>query len=158
MQDGKFLVEFYTCHPADKRYNAVNQRYWLEYHPKSQIADPFRNRTAHLVRPSSQSESYATAEGLEPFRQWVRLIHAETYITGPFDFSSINGRKSRDRVGHKQWRILSKLSHLFTNSVPPLDLPNYSVHCGQYHVTLTTQPITARVAAYEAHPSSPATV
>ena len=32
MQDGKFLVEFYICHPDDKAFNGTNQRYWLEYH------------------------------------------------------------------------------------------------------------------------------
>ena len=26
-QDGRFLVDFYTCHPKDKLFNAVNQRY-----------------------------------------------------------------------------------------------------------------------------------
>ena len=31
LQDGRFLAQFYTCHPAEKRDNAVNQRYWL-YH------------------------------------------------------------------------------------------------------------------------------
>jgi hypothetical protein len=27
--DGRFLFEFYICHPADWQYNAINQRYWL---------------------------------------------------------------------------------------------------------------------------------
>jgi hypothetical protein len=31
-QDGQFLFEFYICHPSDWRYNAINQRYWLQYH------------------------------------------------------------------------------------------------------------------------------
>ena len=31
MQTGKFLVDFYIIHPADWRYNAVNQRVWLQY-------------------------------------------------------------------------------------------------------------------------------
>ena len=93
MQDGRFLVEFYVGHPADKRYNAINQRFWLEYHPIIDMANPFRNRTTHLIRPSDQSQAYAAKERLRPFRQWARLNHSDTYISGPFDFAVINGRK-----------------------------------------------------------------
>jgi len=32
LQDGRFLVDFYTLHYSDIRYNATNQRYWLQYH------------------------------------------------------------------------------------------------------------------------------
>ena len=32
-QDGKFLVEFPTCHYNNKYFNAINQSYWLEHHP-----------------------------------------------------------------------------------------------------------------------------
>jgi hypothetical protein len=32
LQDGRFLVDFYICHPADSWYNAVNQCFWLQYH------------------------------------------------------------------------------------------------------------------------------
>jgi len=98
VHDGRFLVNFYTCHPDDKFYNARNQRYWLEYHPKLCEPDPHRQRSTHLIRPSSQSPSYATAEGLLPFRQWVRLTNSDTYITGPFDWATVNNRKSRDRI------------------------------------------------------------
>ena len=30
LQDGRYLVEFYTAHPADACYNAINQRFWLQ--------------------------------------------------------------------------------------------------------------------------------
>ena len=158
LQDGRFLVAFYTCHPADKRYNAINQRYWLEYHPTLEVANPYRSRCAHMIRPSSQSPSYALAEGLKPFSQWVRLTNADTFITGPFDFAIINGRKSRDRISEKQWTTLGKHNHLFTNETPPLDLPDYSVHCGQFHTSFHSVPINTRIAAYSASPSSPSTV
>ena len=78
LQDGRFLAQFYTCHPADKRYNAINQRYWLEYHPKFEVANPYCNKHTHMIRPSSQSEAYAKAEGLAPFSLWVRLANADT--------------------------------------------------------------------------------
>jgi hypothetical protein len=40
LQDGRFLVEFYICHPADSQYNAVNQRFWLQYHMDSKLQSP----------------------------------------------------------------------------------------------------------------------
>ena len=106
LKDGRFIVDFYTCHPADKRYNAINQRYWLEYHPKLEVANPYRDRCTHIIRPSAQLPSYAIAEGLQPFSQWMRLTNADTFIVGPFDFAIINGRKSKDRVPFAQWKIL----------------------------------------------------
>ena len=84
LQDGRFLAQFYICHPADKKYNVI------------------------LIRPSANSESYAEAEGLRPFSQWIRLINADTYIAGPFDFAEVNGRKTRDRISRDQWLILAK--------------------------------------------------
>ena len=67
LQDGKLLVEFYTCYPGDAFYNAVNQCYWLEYHPKFAVDRLHRQSTVHLILPSSNSEDNVTAEGLVPF-------------------------------------------------------------------------------------------
>ena len=55
LQDSRFLVVFYTCHPKDKLFNAINQRYWLEYHPFRELPNPMRQRTTHLLRPSEDS-------------------------------------------------------------------------------------------------------
>ena len=145
MQDGRFLVEFYVGHPADKRYNAINQRFWLEYHPYIEMANPFRNRTTHLIRPSDQSQAYAAKEKLRPFRQWARLTNADTYICGPFEFAVINGRKTRDRVPEDQWKILHKHSNMFANEVPSLQLPDYSVHCNYFHSSFEDERIAHRV-------------
>ena len=155
LQDGKFLVEFYTCHPADKKFNAINQRYWLEYHPTQEVAAPYRDRCAHLIRPSSQSEAYAIAEGLRPFRQWVRLTNADTYIIGPFDFAVVNGRKTRDRISLDKWEALSKFTHLFSNEIPDLSLPDYSIHCGQFHSSFRSGSIAARMDTYLASSPGP---
>ena len=158
LQDGRFLCQFYACHPADKRYNAINQRYWLEYHPKFEVANPYRNRHTNTIRPSSQSESYADAEGLAPFTQWLRMTNADTYIAGPFDFAEINGRKSRDRVPEDKWKLLSKFEHMFNNEVPSISLPDYSVHFGQFHTIYDVPEDNSRISAYLANPSSPTTV
>lgn len=155
LQDGKFLAQFYTCHPADKKYNAANQRYWLEYHPKLEVANPYRNKHTHLIRPLSESESYAKAEGLVPFQLWVRLTNEDTYILGPFDFAVINGRRTRDRVPASQWRILAGYQGKLVNEVPSLDLPDYSIHYGQFHTNFEEKSINDRIEAYLTTPSSP---
>ena len=158
LQDGRFLVEFYTCHPKDKRFNAINQRYWLEYHPVLEVAYPGRDKCTHMIRPAPESVEYAKAQGLKPFSQWVRLTNADTYICGPFEFATINGRRTRDRVSGEHWKLLREFGHLFTNETPCLDLPDYSIHCGQYHSTFECDRIHARVLAHLAHPSSPDSV
>ena len=105
LQDSHFLVDFYTRHPDDAYFNAINQRYWLEYHPVMNNIDPNRKRTTHIIRPSNQSQSYAKAEGLVPLCQCVFLIDSDTYITGPFNFAQANNRQSRDPIGIDQWNI-----------------------------------------------------
>ena len=158
LQDGRFLVDFYACHHKDKRFNAINQRYWLEYHPVLEVAYPGRDKCTHMIRPTSESENYAKAQGLRCFSQWVRLTNADTYICGPFEFATINGRKTRDRVAEGHWRVLKKFGHLFTNETPCLDLPDYSIHCGQFHSTFECDRTYARVLAHLAQPSSPDSV
>lgn len=149
MQDGKFLVEFYICHPGDVYYNATNQRYWLEYHPLLSSSNAAQRHHAHLIRPHSSSSSYADKEGLQPFRQWVRLIHGSTYIHGPFDFAVVNGKKSRDRIALEHWQVLHARSALFSNDAPSLDLPDYSIHLALPHTTYASATITSRFFACE---------
>ena len=82
----------------------------------------------HVVHPSPTSESYANHNNLVPFRQWINLSHESTYIHGPFDFASINGRKTRDRISNDNWEYLYNLSERFVNALPKRDLPTFSVH------------------------------
>ena len=117
------------------------------------MADPYRNRTTILIRPTSRSPDYAVAEGLQPFTQWICLTNADTFISGPFDFATISGRKSRDRIPAEQWNVLIKHKHLFTNATPSLSLPDYSVHSGQFHSTFECASIGARIDACLACPS-----
>ena len=78
-------------------------------------------------------------------------------MSGPFDFADVNGRRTKNRVPEAQWRILAKRSDLFANEVPSLALPDYSIHFGQFH-SFTGQEVEAKIDAYLANPSSPATV
>ena len=58
LQDGRFLVEFYMAHPADARYNAINQRYWLQYCDCNSLT--FGTMDAHLITPSNTSADRAS--------------------------------------------------------------------------------------------------
>ena len=69
LQGGRFLTQLCICHPADKKYNAINQRYWLDYLPTYAGDNIRRNRNTNLIKPSSNSESYAEAKCLRPFSQ-----------------------------------------------------------------------------------------
>ena len=127
--DGRFLFEFYICHPADWRYNAVNQRYWLQLHSRSDLASPCSSTDTHLVRPTDTSDSYASCRKLMPFRKWLNIRHLDTYIHGPFNFASVRGCKTRDCVAQSDWDVLHWNKLIFSNPVPRFDVLTYSVHC-----------------------------
>lgn len=128
LQDGRFLVEFYVRHTADGRYNNANQRYWLQYHRPGDIANPLDTSLTHLIRPSETSETVAARKGLIVFRQWANLTHEATFLHGPFDFATVNGRKTRDRISNEDWETLAKLFKHYDNPPPTFDMPTYSVH------------------------------
>ena len=128
LTDGRYLVEFYMVHPSDLRYNAMNQRYWLQYHLKGDLINPSATSETHLIRPSDTSEQLAQRHNLSPLRQWVTLTHEATYIHGPFDFAAIRGRKSRDRVDASDWQVLTQQKEMYSNLPPNMELPTYSVH------------------------------
>jgi hypothetical protein len=128
LQDGRFLVEFYSLHHDDIRFNSTNQRYWLQYHLFGDIATPTSSSTTHFIRPSDTSEAHASTCKLVPFRRWLNLTHSDTYIHGPFDFTSVHGRKTRDRISQSDWDALAKQSSMFHNPTPRFDLPSYSIH------------------------------
>lgn len=128
LQDCRFLVDFYILHPADVRFNAINQRYWIQYHPHQDGGSNAALDESHLIRPSESSEAYAKRHRLVPCRRYLNLSHSDTYICGPFDFATIKGRKCRDRIGREHWESLARHSSMFSNPVPSQDLPTYSIH------------------------------
>jgi hypothetical protein len=87
--DGRFLFDFYICHPSDWRYNAVNQRYWIQYHGREDIACPGLSMDTHLICPSDTSDDYALRHNLRPFREWLNITHLDTFIHVPFEFASV---------------------------------------------------------------------
>ena len=88
----------------------------------------------------------------------IRLINADTYITGPFDFAEVNGKKTRDRTSRDQWLVLAKFGQMFNNEIPSMTLPGHAVHFSQFHTVAAVLESDRRVSAYLAHPSSPALV
>jgi hypothetical protein len=126
LQDSRFLVKFYVAHPNNVQFNAINQRFWLQYHDHA--APTFGSIDAYLITPSDTSENRASCQNLVPVQCWVNLTHNDTYIHGPFDFATVRGRKTRDRICLDDWNVLLAKSSMFVNKVPKLDLPSYSIH------------------------------
>jgi hypothetical protein len=60
LQDGCFLVEFYSLHHEDVQFKATKQQYWLQYHSIGTITTPTSSTTTHLIWPSDTSEALAT--------------------------------------------------------------------------------------------------
>jgi hypothetical protein len=106
----------------------MNQRYWLQYHWLHDVRTPTSSSSTHLIRPSDTSEAQVSRNKLVPFRQLLNLTHTDTYIHGPFDFATVNGRKTRDRISQVDWGILALHSSMFHNAAPCFDLPSYSIH------------------------------
>ena len=128
LQDGRFLVDFYMLHYSDVQYNATNQRYWLQYHTLHDVRTPTSSSSTHLIHPSNTSEAQASCNKLVPFCPWLNLTHMDTYILGPFNFATVNGHKTRNRISQADWDILALHSLMFHNAVPCFNLPSYSIH------------------------------
>jgi hypothetical protein len=107
LQDGCFLLNFFICHPSDSRINAINQRYWLQYHTLSKLQSPLTTMNTHLICPSDKLVNYAQCHKLCPFQKWLNLTHLNTFIHGPFEFASVHGRKAQDHVSQVDWDILN---------------------------------------------------
>jgi hypothetical protein len=136
LQDGCFLVELYTLHHADVRFNTINQRYWLQYHSLGEISTPSSSTTTNLIWPSDSSKAHTAWLWLVPFHCWINLTHSDTFLHRPFDFAIINGRKTCNRVSQSNWDILPRYIKAFENPLPWFDLPSYSIHvdCGVHIV------------------------
>jgi hypothetical protein len=128
LQDGRFIVKFDTLHHNDVRFNASNQRYWLQYHQSGDIAIPTSSTATHLIRPSDTSEAHATRLSLVPSRRWVNLTHSDTFIHGPFNFAAAHGWQTRNHISKTNWDEILSHSSMFTNQLPSFDLPSYSIH------------------------------
>jgi hypothetical protein len=128
LQDGRFLLNFFICHHSDSRVNAINKRYWLQYHTLSKLQSPLTTMNTHLIRLSDTSVNYAQHHKLCTFQKWLNLTHLDTFIHGPFKFVSVHGRKTQDRVSQADWDVLKLLLDMFHNPLQHFDVPLYSIH------------------------------
>jgi hypothetical protein len=73
IETGRFLCSFYISHSADWRFNAVNQRFWLQHFKEADLFHPDQPHDLHLVKPSTTSKAYAIKNNLAvASRQEVR--------------------------------------------------------------------------------------
>jgi hypothetical protein len=120
---GRYLCNFLVCHQEDRGFDAINQRYWTEYHEKLSATD--LGALIHLVRPPNDTTGYLSSMNLVPFQLWINLCHEEVFLHGPFDFAMYS-RKSRDRISRHDWDALISLkaSGKYSNPIPSLDSKN----------------------------------
>jgi hypothetical protein len=97
---------------------------------------PNLSMDTHLIHPSETSDDYALRHKFLSFRKWLNITHLDTYIHGPFEFATIQGCKTCDRVSQDDWDVLRKYSSMFQNPLPRFDVPTYLIHVDRGgHVT-----------------------
>jgi hypothetical protein len=116
LQDRKFLVNFFIMHKNDNNVNLSDKQHWLEYHTANS-AHTLSNRY-HLLAPSAVSAKIAKSRNLVPYREWLNLRQDDCTIHGPFEFRTVNGRKTRDRINTVDWDILISAKSRY-DSEPP---------------------------------------
>ncbi len=143
--DGRYLVDFYLPHPSDFRYNAINKWFWLQYHSQEDIIGPTSSAYTRYIWPLETSEAYAHQHQLLPYRKFLNLTHLDTYILGPFNFATIHGRKSCNRIPQSTWAILKSHSDMFHNPIPWFDVPTtpfMSIKVPTHHVIAPRMQVT----------------
>eukprot|EP00956_Cyclotella_meneghiniana_P040943 scaffold210020_cov47-Cyclotella_meneghiniana.AAC.2 len=148
LHDGRFLVYFLICHPKDRQLHPQNQRWWLEYHAASTVAR-LHQGDYQLLRPDSHSAIYAKENQLHPFCQWVNLLHDKVYLHGPFDFATINGRKTKDRINSTDWTQLLAAKPKYDDAAPVLNMRPFTglQFSRNFHTAVPDASVHARVMA-----------
>jgi hypothetical protein len=119
LQDGRFLVDFFIEHHRDKHLDMCTRRYWVEYHKNNSYKS--LSLDYHIIlQPSQYSENTAMSMGLTPYREWVQLDDSSITLHGPFNFATLNNRKTRDRVAKADWLVLQDRESLYHNAAPKL--------------------------------------
>jgi hypothetical protein len=118
LQNGRFLVDFYIEHYQDGALEIRDRRFWLEYHRSN--AHKTISTRYHILQPSQFSAQTKMNKDLVPYREWLNLSDLTVSLLGPFDFTTINNRKTRDRVSGPQWSQLQAQKTKFDNDAPVL--------------------------------------
>ena len=118
LQDGRFLAEFYIEHYRDIKIKACHRRFWLEYHKTN--SHKTLSSDYHILQPSQYSETAAKRLHLIPFRDWIQIDDPAINIHGPFEFATLQGRKTRDRIATSDWQALAHRQSAFHNPAPAI--------------------------------------
>ena len=51
-------------------------------------------------------EKYCLEKSLIPFEKWSYIGRENIFIHGPFNFATLNGRKTKDRISELDWKKL----------------------------------------------------
>jgi hypothetical protein len=143
---GRVLATFFIAHPSDSSFNAPNQRFWKQYHVDN--SNLILSHRYHLVRPTRDESNYCKSNNLKPYQEWINLHDNDTFLLGPFNFSTIQGRKTKDRIDISIWEQLQSLKHRFDNDVPSINvnLQGYICHIDTpYHSEHQSHSITASI-------------
>ncbi len=152
LQDGRFLLNFFICHPSDSCVNTINKLYWLQYHTLSKLQSPLTMTNTHLICPSDTSVNYAQHHKLCPFRKRLNLTHLDTFIQDPFEFASVHGWKTWDWVSQAGWDILKLHLDMFHHQLPRFDIPLYSIHVDRgAHVQFHNGALTCQLVLAASH-------
>ena len=65
--------------------------------------------------------------------QWINIDDQSTYLHGPFEFATINGRKTLDRISTKDWTRLEAQQDKYDNKI------NNSKHNESHACFINTQ-------------------
>jgi hypothetical protein len=147
LQNGRFLVDFYIEHHQDKSLDIRDRSFWLEYHKSN--SHKTISTQYHILQPSQFSSKTATDKDLVPYREWLNLSDPTT-LSGPFEFATINQRKTRDRVSSTDWSQLQSMQAKYDNQAPVLRNHNFLVDVSQpvYEVIAKDSEISARCTAF----------
>jgi hypothetical protein len=75
-------------------------------------------------------------------------------IHSPFEFSSVNVRKTQDCVSQTDWNVLKSLCNMFHNPLPRFDVPSYSIHVDRgVHVLFYETAIARQIILTASHAS-----
>jgi hypothetical protein len=147
LQDGKFLVQYYIEHFNDSSVDLADKRYWLEYH--SHENHKTLGVQYHLIPPSALSEEIARTRSLVPYREWVYLSKNENVIHGPFNFSNVHNRKTRDRISVQDWNLLIASRSQYDCAAPQFRRTTIQIATNEQPITLRSEhSVTKRIESF----------
>ena len=147
LQDGRFLAEFFTGHTHDESLDFPNKRYWLEYHETDKVK--ILSQKYFLISPTDIASKRAGYKHLVPYREYIQLKDPAVNLHGPFDFATINGYKSRDKISILDWNILRSLSKYYDNQAPVFRNNFISIAFDDTHIVETkNDEVGRRVTAF----------